>query len=210
MATRVFNVCPDLGLTRAQSNNTQSAMHCTYYWSSRIQQLYTSAMLTTLKIPKGATLKRFGWYIYSSGVYTSISSLRVAIGHTTATALTTTWLTSTLTYVIGTAAVGYTISMATIVTSAYNTWACTAFFTWNGTSNILIEMSRTGTAGAGTTTTGYWGQASGTYGNVIHRYAANSSTFPLTGAGGIGAAVIDLYMEWEYAQQGSHWIGISL
>lgn len=212
MAIKTYNLVPDLGKVRSTtSNSSYTSLHCTYNWSSRAQLILHTAILTAMQLPKGSVLKRFGWWAQNSGVYTSIMSLRIAFAHSTVTALTTTWLTAVLTYVIGTAATGYNIPMSSCYTPQYNSWPCTAFFTWNGSNGILIDMSRTGAAAAGGTTTGYWGVATAPgYGNIYHRVASNASTFPLTGTGAIAAHLPDLYLQWEFAEQGSFWLGISL
>lgn len=209
MAIITVNLVPDLGKTRASSNNSYGATHNCYYFSNRAQQLITAAMLNTLGIPKGAFIRKIGYYIYTIGGSTYIKNFRIQAAHTTLTALTTTWVSTGFQYIYGTAGAGIDVLQSSLTINAYNSFETSSKFVWNGTNNIIIDLSRTDTAY--TTKAGNWGIATAPgYGNILHTTRDVVSTHPLTSAGTRNANMVDLYMEWEYVEPINMFLGISL
>jgi hypothetical protein len=102
----------------------------TGWWGSKNQYLVLASELTALGAVAG-DIAGIGFEVTTaSGL--PMTNFEVKIGMTTATALTTTWVTTGLTSV-------YTIATLNPVANSLNTHPFNAPFYWDGVSNIVIE-----------------------------------------------------------------------
>ncbi len=109
-----------------------AAAYPTYYGSGRQQYLITAAELTALGMTAG-NISSLGFTINSTvGDPATLNGYTIKMGATAATAMTTTFLSASTT-VFG--PVNYTPT-----TNATNTHNFTTPFTWNGTSNVVVDL----------------------------------------------------------------------
>ena len=105
-----------------------------FWGGSRMQLLFTAAELTAGGATAGSPISSLGMYVNSfTGPYT-FKNFTVKIGHTSLTALTSTFETG-LTTALG--PVDYPLSGTTPFTETVN---LSMPFVWNGTSNVVIEF----------------------------------------------------------------------
>src|SRR5690606_23258516 len=116
-----------------QSNATTTTSSTPYrgnYTAHKNQALYTAAELTALGFQAGESIYGLGYDVTSfTGSYV-FSNFTIAMKHTTASALTTTWQTGFTTVL---SAQDYTLSGTAPFTTSH---VFDTPFVWDGTSNI--------------------------------------------------------------------------
>jgi hypothetical protein len=123
-----YNVVPTGG-TVGNTNGTGGDPICRYYNSIRYQVVYTVAELTASGMTAGTTLTRLAWNVTESSV--SLGNYSIKMGHTSSSNSTshnvdaTTTVKSPFTYTVST---------------GWNDINFDNTFTWNGTSNIIVEI----------------------------------------------------------------------
>ncbi|MEO6489696.1 MAG: proprotein convertase P-domain-containing protein [Ferruginibacter sp.] len=109
------------------------AAYPTYYGNGRQQYLVKASELIALGFSAG-TISSLGFNVAGAvGDPSTLNGYRIQIGNTAATFLTNTFLTPSFTTVYGP-------SNYTPVTNSLNTHLFTTPFSWNGTSNIVIDI----------------------------------------------------------------------
>lgn len=169
------STCPltaTLGTGTAYNGSTSDAgaFFPTYYGNGRQQYLIRATELTALGLSAGL-ITSIGVTLNSQvGNPATLNGYTIKMANTTATVLTTTFQNPTFTTVRP--AANYTP-----IVNSVNTMNFTTPFTWDGTSNVLVDIcfsnSVTGTAA---------------YGNLIHTATFTGSTFyQVDGTAGAGA-----------------------
>jgi hypothetical protein len=143
------------------TGNTQNATNATlnmppygnYYTGNRHQILVLASELTAAGLTAGKAINSLAFDVLSNTNALGYNGFTIKLGHTPATALTTTFLTSSTTTV-------YTATNFS-PTTGWSTHNFSIPFVWDGTSNVLVEtyFSNCGITGAsscsgGTTCTG--------------------------------------------------------
>lgn len=116
-----------------------------YYGGAKHQILFTVADLTALGMTSGAVINTIGLSVAAVNTSGTLNDFTIRMGHTSNTALTG--------FVTGTTPV-YNGSWTPSVTGTVN-WTLSSTFTWNGTSNVIVEFvhnAGNGGNGSGTTT----------------------------------------------------------
>ncbi|MFT3911082.1 MAG: T9SS type A sorting domain-containing protein [Ferruginibacter sp.] len=126
------NVTIGTGTTQnAVSSTTNLPPYGNYYTSNRHQILVLASELTAAGLTNGSQLNSIAFDVVSNTNALGYNNFTIRIGNTTATSLTTTFLTSTTTQVFTAANFSPTVG--------WSTHAFSSPYTWNGTSNLLIE-----------------------------------------------------------------------
>ncbi|RYZ53478.1 MAG: hypothetical protein EOP49_07255, partial [Sphingobacteriales bacterium] len=106
-----------------------------FWGGSRMQLLYTEAELTAAGASAGSPISSLGMYVNTfTGPFT-FKNFTVKMGHTSITALTSTFETAGLNTVLG--PVDYTLSGTVPFTETVN---LSSPFVWDGSSNVVIEF----------------------------------------------------------------------
>ncbi|MBN2778236.1 MAG: hypothetical protein JXR36_11370 [Bacteroidales bacterium] len=104
-----------------------------YYEDSRNQFIITSSELSSAGLVSGAQLTSLSFNIYSKSSTTAFTGFNVKIAHTTSSSFSSaSWLTPSFTTV-------YSDDFE-ITGTGWNEIVFTDYFTWDGTSNIVIEI----------------------------------------------------------------------
>ncbi|MBK8472460.1 MAG: PKD domain-containing protein [Sphingobacteriales bacterium] len=121
-----------------------------YYGGSKQQMLFTAAELHALGITTGAQLSGFGVNLSTAGTSYALNDLKISIQHTSLATLST-FVMSGWTTVRN--AANYT------PTAGWNTIPFNTNFTWDGLSNLLIEITYSNNNGGsgGTRNTAFFG-----------------------------------------------------
>ncbi|MBX7243039.1 MAG: T9SS type A sorting domain-containing protein [Bacteroidia bacterium] len=113
------------------TSTTYPAPYGHFYWGAKHQMLITAAELTAAGFSAGQDLTGMAFFVTNTNGTAALVNYEVKLGHTAATALTTTFLNPTMTSVFSTP------SYAPVVGANVHTF--TAPFAWNGSSNLLVE-----------------------------------------------------------------------
>jgi trimeric autotransporter adhesin len=105
-----------------------------YYGGIKQQVLVTAAELTALGMATGSSLTAIAFNMPFANTAYTLNSFKVSIQHTALTALTSTFVTSGWTDVR--TAAGYNLTG-----TGWNTISFNNSFTWDGTSNLLIQTT---------------------------------------------------------------------
>lgn len=105
-----------------------------YNGGHRQQILYLASELTAMGIPANAALSSISFTVSNANSSSAMSNYTIAMGHTTATALTSTFTDVT------TLSTVYPSASVTPVAGT-NTVNFTNNFVWNGTSNIIVDIA---------------------------------------------------------------------
>ncbi|MFM7728306.1 MAG: hypothetical protein ACKO7B_16525, partial [Flavobacteriales bacterium] len=120
------------GTTFNSLTSGAGAAYATYYGNGRQQYIIRSSELTALGLSAGSNIASIGFDVGSAtGDPLTLNGFTIKMGNVSATASTTTFQTGATT-VFG--PVNYTPALNSI-----NTHNLTTPFTWNGTSNIIVE-----------------------------------------------------------------------
>lgn len=123
----------------------------TYYGGTKQQMLFTAAELTGMGMIAGAKINQLQLQMNAVDNTYALQNFKIKMQNTTAAALTTTMTTTGWT----------TVRPAASHTpvAGYNTWALTTPFEWDGTSNLLVELTYSNNNGGATTSanTAYYG-----------------------------------------------------
>jgi hypothetical protein len=121
-----------------------------YYGGSKQQMLFTAAELHALGITTGAQLSGFGVNLSTAGTSYALNNLKISIQHTSLAALST-FVMSGWTTVRN--AANYTPA------AGWNTIPFNTNFTWDGLSNLLVEITYSNNNGGsgGTLNTAFFG-----------------------------------------------------
>jgi len=120
------------GTTVNSLTSGAGAAYATYYGNGRQQYIIRASELTALGMAAGSSITSLGFDVGSAtGDPLTLNGFTIKMGNVTATTSTTTFQTGATT-VFG--PVNYTPTLNSI-----NTHTLTAPFTWNGTSNIIVE-----------------------------------------------------------------------
>lgn len=117
------------GGTAGNTDGTGADPVCRYFNSIRYQVVYTVAELSAAGIPSGGVISKLAWNVTTSSV--SLANYTIKMGHTAATNSASHNVDATTTVKNA-----FTYAVAT----GYNDITFDANFTWNGTSNIVIEI----------------------------------------------------------------------
>jgi len=104
-----------------------------YYGGSKQQMLVTAAELNAMGLSSGSLLSSIGINLANASTTYALQNLKVKIQHTTLTALTTAFINSGFSTVFGPSSYNPVAGLNTIQFSTG--------FEWNGTNNILIEIT---------------------------------------------------------------------
>lgn len=123
-----YTVVPTGG-TAGNTNGTGADPVSDYYNSIRYQVVYTAAELTAAGMPANTQITRLAWNV--TEVPGTLSNYTIYMGHTTATNSAT-----------------HNVDATTLVKNAFSYVVATGYndinfdtpFTWNGTSNIVVEI----------------------------------------------------------------------
>lgn len=115
--------------TLSNTNGSNGDPVCRYYNSIRYQVVYTAAELLAAGLVANAEISKFAWNV--TEVSGTLGSYTIKMGHTTATN-SATHNNSPTTQVKN--------PFAYAVALGYNDITLDAPFTWNGTSNLLVEI----------------------------------------------------------------------
>ena len=120
------------GTTLNSLTSGAGAAYATYYGNGRQQYIIRASELTALGMAAGSSITSLGFDVASAtGDPLTLNGFTIKMGNVTATTSTTTFQTGATT-VFG--PVNYTPTLNSI-----NTHTFTTPFTWNGTSNIIVE-----------------------------------------------------------------------
>ncbi len=114
-----------------------------YYGGSKQQMIFTSAELSTLGFVAGTQINSIGVHMNSANTTYALQNLVVKVGHTSASDLSVSWIGGLTTV---RPAASYTLN------TGVNTLTFSTPFTWNGSSNLVIEINYSNN-NTGTTTT---------------------------------------------------------
>lgn len=128
MAQTQYTVIPSGG-TAGNTNGTGGDPVCRYYNSIRYQVVYTAAELSAAGIPANFVIDRLAWNVTESSA--SLANYTIKVGHTSATNSGSHNVDATFT-------VKNPFTYA--VALGYNDIIFDSPFTWNGTSNLVIEI----------------------------------------------------------------------
>ncbi|MBK7085200.1 MAG: hypothetical protein IPH53_11235 [Flavobacteriales bacterium] len=128
MAQVQYNVVP-AGGAAGNTNSVSADPINRYYNSLRYQVVYTAAELTAAGMPSGCVISRLAWNVTESS--SSLANYTIKMGHTAATnsaahnADATSTVKNAFTYAVAT---------------GFNDITFDAAFTWDGTSNLVVEI----------------------------------------------------------------------
>ena len=190
MATTTVYLSSHLGTGTNPDSLNYGVPINTYYYQNRSQGIILASELTSMGLQSGDKFTRFGYYATEAGGRSTIANFRIGLALTSNTTVTSwyNWTNFTLVY-------GPTnITMSSFPLNTYSYVDLTdQTFEWNGTSNLIIDMSRTDTGYSGTS--GLVRTATGVGSNRTYAGRADSSTFPYTGSGTAYAVLMDYYFQ---------------
>ncbi len=102
-----------------------------YYWGNKEQYLISASELTAQGLTAG-DIPSLAFYVSATNSCPTLSNFILKIGSTSSTALSTTWISGLSTV--------YSVASYQI-SAGWNTFGFTSAYTWDGTSNIVIEVS---------------------------------------------------------------------
>ncbi len=114
-----------------------------YYGGSREQMLFRASELTALGFVPGASISDIAIYLNTAETTRTLQNLKIKMGLTSVTDLSLAPYNSGLTTVYGPASF-------TPVAASANNFTLTSSFTWDGTSNLLVDISFSNVDGGGT------------------------------------------------------------
>jgi hypothetical protein len=115
--------------TVLNTNTTYPAPYGNWYWGNKDQYLILASELTALGVVPGQIKSLAFDVVTANGV--ALSNFDIKLGHTTTTAMTTTFATGLSTV--------YSVPSYT-ETAGWNTHTFQTPFTWNGIDNIVVEV----------------------------------------------------------------------
>jgi hypothetical protein len=131
--------------TQTTTESTNQPFRTGLGLSSRHQYLYLASELTAAGIASGSTLKSIGFTITTLGTGT-LGNYSIKMSNVSNSALTTTFV------VPGSSTTVYTASTLPAPVSGLNTYTFSNSFTWDGTSNVLVDICYDNTVTGGSST----------------------------------------------------------
>jgi hypothetical protein len=192
LATKTINLSEALGSTTISDGWSYSVPNNTYYDTNRISMVLPASVLTTLGVSSGDTLTKLGHYVVSLGGRPSMMNMRISLAHTTSTSISSWPNVGSMTLCYGPTS----ITMSSVATNAYLKYTLSTTFDWNGSDNLLIDISRTDEdykdqTGNGRIITNF-GQ-----GNVTLYGRQDNVNYPTTPPTNPTSQFLDLYLEFE-------------
>ncbi|OYU85567.1 MAG: hypothetical protein CFE24_01300 [Flavobacterium sp. BFFFF2] len=155
------------------TSTTYPAPYSNYYGGAKHQMLFLASELAAMGFASGSQITSIGMSVSSVGTsFTgSLSSFQIAMANTATTTLSTTAFEGSLTTVLG----PITQAIPTTGLPATVTHTLATPFTWNGTSNVVIQVAYNN-GNAGTTTDTVIMLSSNTSTALCNWYRADSTT----------------------------------
>ncbi|NHM06535.1 T9SS type A sorting domain-containing protein [Flavobacterium sp. CYK-4] len=143
---QTFTAAPNTGTaTVGVASGTSVAANTPYRQGTttevRVQYLFTKAELNAAGIT-GGNITSIAFNVTTAGTI-AMGTYTISMGHTASTVLTTTYLTPAFTTVFT------TVNLLPVL--GINTHTFSTPFNWDGTSNVVINICHTGTAGVAST-----------------------------------------------------------
>ncbi len=113
-----------------QTGNGYPTPFANYYWGAKHQFLILASELTAAGVAAG-DISSLGWDVNALNSCPTLGSFEIKIGSTVTSSLTNTWISGlTSVYSVG----------SYQPTSGWNNFGFQSTFTWDGTSNIVVEV----------------------------------------------------------------------
>lgn len=119
------------GGSGAQYTSSYASPYKHFYEDFRAQYLFTAAELTAAGLTSGSQISAIAFYVRTKNSTTAMNNFTISLGHTSTSNFSSAFLSPTFTTC-------YTGTYTTTANS-WNTHSFTTNFTWNGTSNIVVQ-----------------------------------------------------------------------